>query len=422
MSERIILVSGRPEFLYEHACTVKETYNFGRWGSAAFVEYDADDTDAEAALLEDGRVHSVERNHTATLPLEPEHVSESPDDVATIEDVRDLHDVANGPATGEGLTAVAMDSGVDTSHPVFSDASVEQVDVTGSGKGDAVGHGTAVLGQLTRLAPDADLVSLRIFGEEGRTKTNVIMRAYEWLHDHADEYEVVNMSWGARKRSEQLDRTHNELIGRGVRGVVAAGNTGDTAGSPATAERAFSAGACTETGEMAEFSSYNPERDNPDVTAIGKDNRLARADGTAMGEDLPGQWVKASGTSFSAPEVAGMVAKYLSVHGDASPSQVVEAFETAARDIRDQPRDGAGLVDYAAAVGDGRAPDPGPGEVSATVWDTPERDLVEIEADWLAAGEYTASRRDDDRQGTTIELVATRGSECRPDCEDPGGS
>lgn len=416
MAERIILVSGRPEFLYDdRSCTVRETYTFGSWGSAALVSLhaeDADDHDAacEAAtrrLLADDRVLSVGRNLEATLAIEQAHVSQNPEDVATIEDVRRLHAVPAKGAAGEGVTVVAMDSGVDTSHPVFDGVSIDQVDVTGQGTGDAVGHGTAVLGQVTRLAPDADLVSLRIFGDEGRTKTNVIMRAYEWLHANTDRYDVVNMSWGSSGRSEQIDRTHDELIAKGVRCVVAAGNTGEKGGSPATAERAFSTGACTAAGTMAEFSSYNPERDNPDVAAIGKDCRLAQATDTAMGQDLDGRWVKASGTSFSAPEVAGMVAKYRTVHPDASPKRIMEDFEAGARDIEDQPRDGAGLADYTASVnredGTGQAPEPGPDSAPATVWAAPDRDLLEIDADWLAAGDYTATR-EKRADGTVIRL------------------
>ena len=207
-----------------------------------------------------------------------------------------------------------------------------------------------MLGQITRLAPGADLVALRIFGEEGRTKNNVIMRAYEWLHDNTDAYDVVNMSWGSQQTSQAINRVHNGLVETGVRDVVSAGNSGEKSGSPATAERAFSVAACTEDREIADFSSYNPDRDNPDVAAIGKDNRLAQASGTTMGTDLDGPWVKASGTSFSAPEVTGMVAKYLDVRGSTEPEPIMRDFETAARDIPDQPRDGAGLADYAAAV------------------------------------------------------------------------
>ena len=347
MSERIVLLRESPDFLHGEDCEVVETYRFDDGLEAALIDCDAA---VERSLEGDERVVSVDPNYTAELPLEPDAVSEDPEAVATIEDVRRLHNVPDDDATGEGYTVVAMDSGIDPTHPVFEGDTVRQVDVTGAGEGDAVGHGTAVLGQITRLAPGADLIALRIFGEEGQTKNNVIMRAYEWLHGHIDEYDVVNMSWGSSDTSGSINEVHNALIEKGVRGVVSAGNSGKRSGSPATAARAFSIAACTEDGAIAEFSSYNPDRDNPDVAAIGKDNRLAQAEGTAMGTELDGPWVKSSGTSFSAPEVAGMVAKYLHVRGETPPETVMREFEAAARDIPDQPRDGAGIADYAAAV------------------------------------------------------------------------
>lgn len=402
MTRKIVYLARRPEFLYRADCTVLETYCFDDDFGAAYVELD----DA-AALRGDPSVIAVEEPTTVEPLWEPGHVSESPEDVATIEDVRRLHDVPTGKGTGERITVVAMDSGVDTSHPVFSDSSVEQVDVTGEGKGDAVGHGTAVLGQVTRLAPEADLISLRIFGGEGQTETNVIMRAYEWLHNNVERYDVVNMSWGARERSQQIDRVHNRLVRKGVRDVVAAGNTGETAGSPATAETAFGVGACTVEGKMAEFSSYNPERDNPDLAAIGKDCRLAQADGTTMGTDLEGPWVKASGTSFSAPEVAGLVAKFFSARS-VDPASVERALEAAARDIPDQPKDGAGIVDYRGALREAGGPsepappdEPTPEGSDAVVFALGDRRVavLDVDDDCLPEGFYgaTCERRDGER-------------------------
>jgi subtilisin family serine protease len=396
-TERIVFLADRPEFLYETDCTVRETYDFGPGvGSAAYIECDSE---VETALEADDRVLAVEENQEITLPLEPDAVSQAPEDFATIEDVRRLHDVPAGEATGQGVTIVAMDSGVDTSHPVFEGDSIRQVDVTGSGKSDSVGHGTAVLGQITRLAPGAELISLRIFGAEGSTEANVIMRAYEWLHNNIGTYDVVNMSWGSSATSREINRVHNALIEKGIRGVVSAGNSGETAGSPATARRAFGIAACTEGGEIADFSSYNPDRDNPNVAAIGVDNRLAQASGTTLGEELSGPWVKASGTSFSAPEVAGMIAKYLDAKGETPPGGIKADFEETARDIPNQPRDGAGLVDYAAAVGDrGSSPPSEPpsesGATTAIVQNLLAHDVVYLGADWLDAGEYRVRRRD----------------------------
>ncbi|PSQ02844.1 serine protease [Halobacteriales archaeon QS_5_70_17] len=402
MTRKIVYLARRPEFLYRTDCTVLETYCFDDDFGAAYVELDDD-----AALLSDPGVVAVEEPTTIEPLWEPAHVSESPGDVATIEDVRRLHDVPTGKGTGEGVTVVAMDSGVDTSHPVFSDSAVEQVDVTGDGRGDEVGHGTAVLGQVARLAPEADLISLRIFGSEGQTETNVILRAYEWLHNNVERYDVVNMSWGSREPSQQIDRVHDRLVRKGVRDVVAAGNTGEKAGSPATAETAFGVGACTVEGEMAEFSSYNPESDNPDLAAIGKDCRLAQAGGTTMGNDLEGPWVKASGTSFAAPEVAGMVAKFFSARS-VDPAGVERALEAAARDIPGQPRDGAGIVDYRGALREAGEPseptppdEPTPEESDAVVFKVGDRRMavLDVGADCLPDGFYeaTCEERDGER-------------------------
>ncbi|WP_254545243.1 S8 family peptidase [Halomarina pelagica] len=389
MTNVLVYLSNRPEFLYRQDCTVLETYSFGDGVEAAAYVDVPDDAD----LLDDERVVGVEEPMTVEPLYEPAFVSEDPDDVATIEDVRRLHRVPVGEGTGAGVTVVVMDTGIDPSHPVFDDVSISRVDVTGDGSGDAVGHGTAVAGQVTRLAPEADLVSLRIFGEEGQTATNVVLRAYEWLHANVDRYDVVNMSWGGRKRSPNLDRVHDALVEKGVRDVVAAGNSGARSGSPATADRAFSVGACTVEGRMAEFSSYNPEGDNPDVTAIGKDNRLAQATGTTLGTDLPGRWVKASGTSFAAPEVAGMVAKLLSLR-ETPPVTVMRAFEASARDVPDQPRDGAGLADYRGALEAVRSGELGDREGAdglgdrAVVARLGERTMAVLDGEEIPEGEY----------------------------------
>ncbi len=400
MTRKIVYLSRRPEVLFDEDCTVIETYNFTDDLAAAYVEFEG-----AASTLDAPGVLGVEDPTTVEPQWVPDDVSEG---IATIEDVRRLHDVPRKGASGDGVTVVAMDSGVDTSHPVFSDVSVEQVDVTGDGKGDDVGHGTAVLGQVTRIAPGADLVSLRIFGGEGSTETNVILRAYEWLHNNTERYDVVNMSWGGREITRQLDRVHNRLVEKGVRDVTAAGNTGEKAGSPGTAERAFSVGACTVEGKMAAFSSYNPERDNPDVAAIGKDNRLAGAEGASMGTDLEGPWVKASGTSFAAPEVAGMVAKLLEARPGLTPKATMRAFEAGARDIPDQPKDGAGLADYRDtldAAGGGKQapepnPDPTPGDQApetgeSVVFELGERRVAVLDADCLESGFYRTTCEDD---------------------------
>lgn len=328
------------------------------------------------------------------------------DGIAQLSEIKTLQNVTEDGLTGDGCTVVVMDSGIDVDHPVFDDTEVvERVDVTGSGPGDEVGHGTAVAGTIARLAPDVEIISLRIFGSSGRTSGDVIFDAYKWLIDNSDRIDIVNMSWGAQQKVNQIDVKHNQLVDAGVHTVVAAGNTGEKGGSPSTAKRAFSAGAVDVRGKLTRFSSYNPNYDNPDVCGVGKNNRLPRASGTDMGTVLDGRWVKASGTSFSAPVVAGLYARVLEKR-DLSVSDAVGTFEKHANDIPDTPEDGAGIADYRETIegdlGDPVKPDP---TATANAWSFLGNDTVYFGADWLKGGTYTLTllEDDDDRKIISFE-------------------
>lgn len=340
---QIVLVSGEP-YCLDESCDVIERYRFGDDLGGVLIEGDGD--------VDDESVVHVEPTFEAGFRI-ADYVSDAAAEgvFATVEDVRAVSNVPDRGTTGDGVRVVVMDSGVDAAHPAFEGTEVRRVDVTGTGTGDRVGHGTGTAGQIARIAPDASLTSLKIFPDEGSTRTKYILRAYEWLLRRADEVDAVNMSWGAQKDSETLNRLQNRLVSAGVRDVTAAGNTGEEGGSPATARRAFSVGACTEGEEMAPFSSYDPGRTtNPEVVAVGVDTRLARADGTSMGTPLSEEWTVASGTSFAAPAVAGMTARYLERRPDAAPAALKEDFAFGARDIPGTERDAYGIADYERTV------------------------------------------------------------------------
>lgn len=328
--------------------------------------------------------------------------------IATFSDIGKTHDVIDDGTTGRDKTVVVMDSGIDGSHPVFSGTEIsERVDVVGGGPGDEVGHGTAVAGTIAHYDPNVELISLRIFGDSGRTDGRTIYEAYQWLLDNADRIDVVNMSWGAQKKVQKIDDLHNELVEKGVHTVVAAGNSGGKGGSPATAEKAFSAGAIDTNGNLTRFSSYNPDYDNPDVCGVGKNNKVPRANGTDMGTVIDQYWVKASGTSFSSPVICAFYTRVLEEHPDASPRQMVKLFEDNSRDIADTPEDGAGIADYEDVTEDSPSDDvEEPVESSkASVWQFAQSDVIYLGADWLDTGNYEAVLREDTDDGIVVELV-----------------
>jgi predicted flap endonuclease-1-like 5' DNA nuclease len=306
---------------------------------------------------------------------DPSLISTSENDVALPEEIARLHNWPGdmpdaGPPDGEPVTVAVMDSGIHPDavegHPWFEGASViGRYDAAGSGtREDEIGHGTGVASLIARMAPAVRFIDVKIFGSRARTGFSVIRRAYEWLIENAGQIDLVNMSWGARRNIMQINQLHERLVEAGVRDVVAAGNTGADGGSPATSGLAFSAGAITEEGVPARFSSFDPDQGNPDIATVGIDVKMARAPGTGMGTALGDDFVKASGTSFSAPLTTAAYATALAK----KRADWAERLAEGAEDIEGTPRDGAGILKLPSDLSQDQ-PEEGPSE-----GDPPEED------------------------------------------------
>lgn len=332
-------------------------------------------------------------------------------------DVYELHD---WPTSVEGadepVTVAVMDSGIHedavSDHPWFTEAEVvERYDATDTGTGgDAVGHGTGCASLIAKAAtnasdhletdvPSIEFHDVRIFGDSGRTGTTAILDAYRYLLDNASDIDIVNMSWGSRRDVPAINQPHEKLIDAGVHDCVAAGNSGADGGSPATADGAFSVGALTEDGEPTRFSSFNPEKGNPDVATAGKDIKMARAPGTSMGRPLDDDFTKASGTSFASPLTGG---GYVLAHHQ-KPSSWDKRFMGAATGIPGTPKDGGGVLKLSPAL-DGRQPDSPDPTVSAKAWGFSAGEVVYLGADWIPDGAEKAVLREESKRGATIEF------------------
>lgn len=136
--------------------------------------------------------------------------------------------------------------------------------------------------------------------------------------------DVVNSSLGYTEFDDPaMNFTYNDMNGTVSRASIAAqmaaekgiivcnsaGNSGNTLwkyiGSPADADKILTVGAVTSTGAAASFSSYGPASDSrvkPEVSAMGSGTALIGTTGTVT-------W--GSGTSYSSPIIAGMMACYL---------------------------------------------------------------------------------------------------------------
>lgn len=271
----------------------------------------------------------------------------------TPKEAKEIHSWELVPKSGEKLTVAVMDSGIDEhiaeNHPWFSGAELtKQYDATGHGVGeDAVGHGTGCASIIANATNEIELYDVRIFGPSGASSGfGPIRKAYSWLIDHASEIDVVNMSWGSQSDVPQVNNLHDRLMKKDVYSVIAAGNTGSDGGSPATAAQAFSAGAIDEGGNPTRFSSFDPEKGNPDVAAVGQNVKMARARGTAMGTPLNQDFVKSSGTSFAAPYVTAAYVNALYKRRQDYKKRFMETSE----DVPGTKKDGAGIMKLSKAI------------------------------------------------------------------------
>lgn len=332
------------------------------------------------------------------IRTDPAITTGSDGETVTVDDIRSIHGFpdpsADGAPTGDGVTVAVMDSGIDESHEVFDDVTVEHHNFTSAPDRpyDQVGHGTAVAGLIAQLSPGIDrLVDLRIFGTSGRASGQSIFAAYAWALDHAEQLTTINCSWGARTDVPAIDEAHMQLVNAGVQDAVAAGNTGTDGGSPATARDAYGVGAMTADKTVTRFSSYNDGPvENPDLVALGKDVRLPRAEGTSMGTVLDDDYVKASGTSFSSP--IATAAMNLLLETDTTATE--RWFERSARDIPGTPEDVHGYLWYEAA-------DEPPAETSpVAVFDLPvvDADGILLPANWVDQPHRAVLERDTDTE------------------------
>jgi subtilisin family serine protease len=159
----------------------------------------------------------------------------------------------------------------------------------------AHGHGTLVAGVLAAVAPDAMIMPIRAFDDQGQADHFTIGKAIRWAVDHGAD--VINMSFGTLDQSKVLKDAVEYAHKNGVTMVASAGNdAADEAQYPAAYDKVLSVAATDLWDLKARFSNYG---DSIDVSAPG------------VGIIAPypgGYYAVVSGTSFSAPLAAGEAA------------------------------------------------------------------------------------------------------------------
>jgi subtilisin family serine protease len=235
-------------------------------------------------------------------------------------------------ATGTGVKAYVIDTGIRLNHTDFGGRAVSGYDaVDGGSADDCNGHGTHVAGTIGGathgVAKGVSLVAVRVLDCAGSGTNAGVIAGIDWVTaDHqAGRPAVANLSLGGAA-STALDSAVSRSISDGVSYAVAAGN-GNASGapqnacnySPARVGAALTVGAADRTDAPASFSNYGS---CVDLFAPGVGITSDWYTGTTATNAI-------SGTSMATPHVAGVAALYLQRTPTATPAAVATAIKAA---------------------------------------------------------------------------------------------
>jgi len=301
--------------------------------------------------------------------------------------------------TGGGVTVAVLDSGVaadsDLVQPTnrilasvnFADQRLAS-DPGGHGThiaGIIAGNGSRSGGEVVGIAPQANIVDVRVLGSLGSGRISSVVRGIEWVLAHRAVYNirVINLSFGARAnlsyRADPMAAAVEIAWRRGLVVVAASGNGGPAGGTvdtPGIDPYAITVGATDDRGTLgrgddllAWFSAWGSADSNakPDLVAPGRRIVSIRVPGSALDTLFPDRIVVArngstyfrlTGTSMATAVVSGAAALLLARRPDLSPDQVKALLvsttqpygQQSGQVLPDPTAGGSGLLDTYAAM------------------------------------------------------------------------
>ena len=217
------------------------------------------------------------------------------------------------------MKVAIVDSGIDADHPrvgrvtggvvVEPDDSVEGgIRLVDGPHRDLYGHGTACAAIIRGLAPACELYSVRVLGAALTGRGSVLAAGIQWALDNG--MDVVNLSLSTRSR--MLLEVFYELVDQAVFAnimLVSAINNVPAPSYPSQFSGVFSVAAYA--GQDPEHFVANPD---PPVEfgAPGMDVEVAWTDGGSL---------VATGNSFAAPHIAGLLTRMVGAHPGITPAE-----------------------------------------------------------------------------------------------------
>jgi len=240
-------------------------------------------------------------------------------------------------ADGSGTRVAVIDSGIDAGHPklggcVDEESSIEfsvnpdgEVEETPGPHADVFGHGTACAGIIHTFAPKATITSIKVLGPGLSGKVAAFHAGLTWAVEN--EYDVINLSLGTRKRDWAL--AFHEVCDRAYFGgsvVVTAANNVNRVSFPSLYSSVISV-ACNTATDALRFH-FNPD---PPTEFL------------ARGIDVEVPWLDhettvTTGNSFAAPHIAGLATMIKSKHPELRPFQIKTVLWATAANVQEAGR------------------------------------------------------------------------------------
>ena len=233
--------------------------------------------------------------------------------------------------TGSPATPIAiLDSGVDPTHPDLQPKLVPGWNFynNSADTSDVYGHGTKVAGAAAAAGNNGigvvgpafanPIMPIRVTGTDGWASDSAIIQGLMWAADHGAK--VANLSFGGIESSGSILSAAQYFRSKGGLVTASAGNYGNDNGSPDT-PYVISVSATGSDDLKTSWSSFGSY---VDVAAPGSGIQTTTVGGT---------YASVSGTSFSAPVTAGVIALILAANPALTPSQAETMLDQNADDL-----------------------------------------------------------------------------------------
>ena len=233
-----------------------------------------------------------------------------------------------GEATGSGVNAYILDTGIDTTHSDFHGRAVFDYVADGlydRDEDDDNGHGTHCAGIVGSrsygLAKSVSLHAVQVLGDDGSAAWSSVIDGMVWVNNighQSGDKSVINMSFGGPGINSAVWDAVKSLYEAGIVISVSAGNSNADAcsWSPAGTPEAITVAASNVNDVSAPFTNWG--------TCVD-----VFAPGVNVTSTVPGENTAAySGSSMASPHVVGAISLYMSSLASAPTPADVAAWVT----------------------------------------------------------------------------------------------